>query len=311
MSCSIKGARKLNLFIAFIFLLPDLASGSIDSAVDYKTIKIAVASNFYNVTKDLCDEFSRLENIKRKVNELQPNQDGKAAHQLVAEKPPGKISCLIVQSSSGKLLSQLLNGAHYDIFLSADKKRPLHLFQEKISEEPIVYAVGQIALIASDYSQAIGETAQNMIDVFKVKPNTLQGTKIAIANPKVAPYGFAASEFLEHHFKQIPLSYKLITGHSAVQAYQFLKSNSVDYAIVPLSYVYKTDTPYWIIPQAYYTPILQALSVVTTSKENVLASKFANSVCNLFWKSILKKHGYKASPHCLNDSLDDKVLNTN
>lgn len=96
----------------------------------------------------------------------------------------------VTLSSSGKLVSQIENGAPFDIFMSADMKFPQALFDKKLtSTAPVIYAQGALAMLSAkelDYSKGINVLNDSSI------------TKIAIANPKTAPYGAAAVEAIKN-----------------------------------------------------------------------------------------------------------------
>lgn len=119
----------------------------------------------------------------------------------------------VIFGSSGKLVSQIENGAPFDIFMSADMKFPLALYEKKIAlTEPIIYAQGALAMFSAkelDYSKGINIINDNSI------------SKIAIANPKTAPYGVATMEAIKN---------AKITGIESKYVYAESISQTVTYA---------------------------------------------------------------------------------
>ena len=115
----------------------------------------------------------------------------------------------IILGSSGKLVSQIENGAPFDIFMSADMKFPQALFDKKITKTtPVIYAQGALAMLSSkelDYSKGINIVNDSSI------------SKIAIANPKTAPYGAAAVEAIKNA-KITGIENKFVFAESISQA---------------------------------------------------------------------------------------------
>ncbi|MGB0525178.1 MAG: molybdate ABC transporter substrate-binding protein, partial [Flammeovirgaceae bacterium] len=160
------------------------------------------------------------------------------------------IECELVISSSGKLSAQILADAPYDVFVSADLKYPTNLFEAgKTLTPPKVYAYGKLVL-------------WSLHDEFEPNMDALQFSsirKIAIANPRLAPYGKAALEALQHLQLYEQVQDKLVFGESIAQTNQFIASQAVDCGITAKSVVLSPklkSVGKWIaVDPASYTPI--------------------------------------------------------
>jgi molybdate transport system substrate-binding protein len=179
----------------------------------------------------------------------------------------------LITGSSGNFYSQILNGAPFDIFFSADVEYPQKLESAGLAEKGSLfeYAVGKIVLWvpnASSLDVAKGLTALRDPSVHR----------IAIANPKHAPYGRAAVAALKSEQLYDTLSNKLVLGENISQAAQFVQSGNADAGILALSLVLipamKDSGRYVAIPVSEYPPIRQAAIVVSSSKSKATAHLF-------------------------------------
>jgi len=198
------------------------------------------------------------------------------------------IKIVPIIGSSGKLTSQIINQAPFDIFLSADIFFPTKLDRLNLTKsKPIIYAYGKLALFSSkkrDFSKKI----KILLDK-KIK-------KIAISNPKIAPYGKAAIEALKKTKILNKIRYKLIYAQSVSQTF-FYTLKACDVGIVALSSFYSDKFKHfkkninWIeIDKSLYTPIAQAMVLLTDKKEVKLFFDFLQSDKA---KKIFKNFGYK------------------
>jgi molybdate transport system substrate-binding protein len=146
--------------------------------------------------------------------------------------------CIISSASSGVLFSQAVNGAPYDIVLSADQQIPQQLAATlELPSSPFCYAIGQLVLLGGSF-----DDLEN--------PNR----SLAIANPATAPYGMAAMEVIARSRFSAGAARKLVRGGNALQAYQFWATGNVDLALVPRSL---TLTQGIDIPPDWHQPIAQ------------------------------------------------------
>ncbi|MCB9059945.1 MAG: molybdate ABC transporter substrate-binding protein [Halobacteriovoraceae bacterium] len=226
------------------------------------TVHIGVASNFIKTMQSLIVEFEK-----------------KTTHQVIAS-----------YASSGKLYTQILNNAPYDIFMSADQLRPQQLIQKDmaIKDSNFSYAQGQLLLI-SIYPKL---NLQN-IDEFitnKVK-------RISMANPKFAPYGRAAKEFLENNNFYIKNKSKIILGENVSQAIHYMSSGNVDMSLVGnsqwQSLKEKKEFHKLFIPENNYNPIFQDVILLKKASQNEAALSFLNFLKSEKAKQIIKSFGYK------------------
>lgn len=135
--------------------------------------------------------------------------------------------------SSGNLARQILQGAPFDLFLSADDTYPQWLIENGVTDHtPVTYAYGLLAWVTQPDS-----TLAVWLNTTEKTPDALpaQLTRLSIANPAFAPYGIAAKEILDAYPESANLAFTL--GENAVQALQFALSGASDGGIVPLSLV--------------------------------------------------------------------------
>ncbi len=199
-----------------------------------------------------------------------------------------QIKCELIMGSSGKLTSQIMEGAPYDIFISADVKYPDELYHNNKAEgKPEVYAKGKLVL-------------WTMVDSLEPSISVLTSDSIqhiALANPKTAPYGRAALEAMKNKgiFKQI--EHKLIFGESIAQTNQFINSKSAEIGFTSKSVVLSPQMQnkgrWTSIEDDSYSPLLQ--SVVLLKKEEGISEETQLFYDFLFSKkaqNVLKQYGY-------------------
>ncbi|MGY5350965.1 molybdate ABC transporter substrate-binding protein [Wenyingzhuangia sp. IMCC45533] len=225
-----------------------------------KGINIAVAANMQFAIKDICSEFTKLTNVK----------------------------CNIIIGSSGKLTTQIEQGAPYHVFLSADIKYPQYLHQKKItSYKPFTYAYGHLILWSN----------HNDIDINLKKLNNLNIKHIAMANPKTAPYGFAADQVLNNLKLKDILESQLVYGESVSQVNQFVLSKTAQLGFTSKSvvpYIIKNKTGQWKeVPQEFYTPIKQGAIIINLHDQKLKQSlDFLEFLKSKEVSEILIKYGY-------------------
>jgi molybdate transport system substrate-binding protein len=198
----------------------------------------------------------------------------------------------LVFGSSGKFYTQLVNGAPFDLYLSADVEYTRRLIDDGIavagSEFP--YAVGRIVLWVPKESPLAVEK-----DGMKV---LLSGTvrRLAIANPQHAPYGKAAEAALRKYGLYDQVKGKLVLGENASQTAQFVQTRNVDAAILPLSLasapVLAADGRYWLIPMDAHPKLEQAGVRIKASANPEEAKRFARFLSGPEGRSILKRYGF-------------------
>lgn len=191
---------------------------------------------------------------------------------------------------SGKLTAQIKNGAPYQLFMSANMKYPEALYEDGIAvTKPVVYAQGGLAYFstkAQDYSKGI--------DV--VKSETIR--KIAVANPRTAPYGKAAIEALKNGGMYESVSKKLVYAESISQTVSYAVS-AADLGFIAKSSLYspkmaafKKGINYADVDATLYTPINQGIVILKSGEKNSEAEAFYEFVLSKKSKDILKDFGY-------------------
>ncbi len=198
------------------------------------------------------------------------------------------IKVQVLLGSSGKLTAQIKEGAPFEVFLSANMKYPEYLYKNAIATtKPIVYAKGGLALLSSrkkDFSKGIMLLKEKYIN------------KIAIANPKTAPYGKAAIEALKKVGLYKKIKRKLVYAQSVSQAVVY-SIIAADIGFVAKSSLYsKKMQKYkkginWIeINQKLYTPIKQGIVLLGNPTKE--AREFYDFILSKSAKKIFKDFGY-------------------
>ncbi len=193
--------------------------------------------------------------------------------------------------SSGNFYSQLQNGAPFDLYFSADIGYPKKLEEAGLTVPGslYLYAVGRIVLWAPKSS---------MLDVSKGltvlrKPEI---KKIAIANPKHAPYGRAAVAAMEHEGVYAEVKDRLVLGENISQAAQFIESGACDIGIIALSLALapamKSAGTYWQIPADAHPPLEQGAVILKQSTKQEAARQFLNFMKSAQGQEIMTHYGF-------------------
>ncbi|MCA0901551.1 molybdate ABC transporter substrate-binding protein [Microbulbifer agarilyticus] len=233
-------------------------------------ITIAVASNFAAPMREIAVAFER-------VSE---------GHRL-----------RLAFGSSGKLYAQVYHGAPYDAFFSADQDKVNHLIERDlaISDSRLTYALGQLVLWSTDSTLIADGPAVLAGDRFR---------KLAIANPKLAPYGVAAMETLTALELEEGTRGRRVLGENISQAFQYVASGNAKLGLIALSQVYRdgeiTRGSSWLVPQALYQPIRQDAVIL---KNAAVGSPARMAATQAFWaflrtpeaRAIIGSYGYLIS----------------
>lgn len=226
-------------------------------------LRIAVAANAQYVAKKLAEEFKRETNIDADL----------------------------IVGASGKLTTQIEQGAPFDLFLSADMKYPQELADKNLTlEKPRIYAYGQLIMWTLNKVVKLTRLADLTQPVFH---------KIAIANPSLAPYGEATMQALDKLKLANQLKDKIVYGESIAQVNQYLLSGAAEVAFTAKSIVLdpeQKDKGKWVaVDEKLYQPIAQGVVVLKASSGKTLADaqKFYTFLFSAKAKTILKAYGYK------------------
>ncbi|MFT7472527.1 MAG: molybdate transport system substrate-binding protein [Kiritimatiellia bacterium] len=192
----------------------------------------------------------------------------------------------LIRGSSGKHYAQISNGAPFDIFLSADQFRPRRLVEEGLARESdlTTYAQGQLALWSRENDLQLGREYLLNTDNYDV---------IAIANPRLAPYGQAATEVFSYLGLKPLVSERLVMGENIAQAFQFVFSGNADLGLVAYSQAMSPNLrgtgSVWLVPSELHQPIKQDMVVLSDS---TAAVEFAAFMKSDTVRDILLSSGY-------------------
>ena len=228
-----------------------------------KTITIATSANMQFAVKEIAQDFSEQYDVQ----------------------------CDFVISSSGKLTAQIMEGAPYDIFISADLKYPQAIFDAgKATQAPKVYAVG--ALVLWTMSTELPLSVDSL-----VSPAV---ARIALPNPMTAPYGAAAEMSMRNRGIYKEVFEKLVFGESISQVNQFISYQEDLVGFTSRSVVYapnlKEQGRWRDIPDDLYRPIRQGIIVIERERLNsMLVKAFYAYMFSESAKEVLIEHGYSIS----------------
>lgn len=207
----------------------------------------------------------------------------------VLEKTTGH-TLKVTLGATGKLYAQIKNGAPFDVLLAADVKTPEKLENEgqAVNGSRFTYATGKLVLWSADAQRV--DAAGNIL-----KDATLR--KVALANPKVAPYGAAAVQAIDKLGLSSALTPKLVQGESIGQAFGFAQSGNADVGFVAMSQVLEgghlKGGSMWVVPQALYAPIRQDAVILKHGSGNPAARALADLLKSPNIKDLIRSYGYE------------------
>lgn len=224
-------------------------------------VRVAVAANFTAPLEKIAAEFAR-----------------DTGHRLI-----------VSSGSSGKLYAQIRNGAPFEAFLSADEETPARLEHEglAVSGTRFTYAIGKLVLWSPKpgYVDSRGEVLKS--GDFK---------HLAVANPKLAPYGRAAQELMEKKGLWQSAQPRLVMGENITQTYQFAATGNAELGLVALSQIRKaggeSQGSFWIVPQSLYSPIRQDAALLANGKGRTAAGQFLKYLKSAKATAIIQRFGY-------------------
>jgi molybdate transport system substrate-binding protein len=246
--------KSILLATSFLFLM---LTGLTASA---NTLKIAVASNFAGTLHQLADRFGA------KTGD----------------------TVLISSGSTGKLYTQIENGAPFDIFMAADEKRPDLLLKNGLADasHASVYAQGKLIFVSN--IPTTGECRKVLSDA-RLK-------HLAIANPKTAPYGAAAQQVLQHLGDWSRVQTRLVLGENIAQTLQFVASTSANAGFVAKSMLLADSTMksacQWEIPNDLYDSINQKMVLLKQAKGKPAVIAFWKFMQSPEAAVIIRDNGY-------------------
>ncbi len=191
--------------------------------------------------------------------------------------------------SSGKFVAQIENGAPFEVFLSADENNPLKLEQSgaAVAGSRFVYALGKLVLWSAK-SGYVDDQGQIL------SKGGFQ--HLAIADPKLAPYGAAALEVLKSMGLQEKLQPLMVQGENIAQTLQFVSTGNAELGFVALSQVIENgkiaNGSGWIVPSSQYAPIKQGAVLLSLGAENPAAKALLDYLKSAPALAIIEKYGY-------------------
>jgi molybdate transport system substrate-binding protein len=232
-----------------------------------KSVHVAVAANFSHTMQSLVTEFEKTSDIKIALS----------------------------FGSSGKFYAQIKQGAPYELFFSADQSKPDALQKDGLVIETsrFTYAIGRLA-VWSAHPDFVNKTESALkLGAFN---------KLAIANPKLAPYGAATLEVLRHLALVEATQPKWVRGENIAQTYQFVSSGNADLGFIALSQllgknkVKKVEIgSYWLVPDTMHHPIKQDVVLLRSAANSQGAKAFLDFMHTDKARNIITEYGYLTS----------------
>lgn len=225
-------------------------------------VRVAVASNFLSTLKEI-----------------------KVAYEQ--QYPHEKI--MIISGSTGKLYSQIIHNAPFDVFLAADQlhTQKLEIKGRVVKGSRFVYAQGQLILWGRNLNREI------LVDSVP----QLLNRRFSMANPRTAPYGRAAEQVLQKVFSGQQRPRNIIQGENINQTFLFVATQNVALGFVALSQILNPANPYnrqhyWHIPASYYAPLKQEVGLLMRGRDKSSAINFLQYLTENDAKNIMLRYGY-------------------
>ena len=238
-----------------------LACLSLSNPILADEVQVAVAANFTAPMQDIAQAFE---------------QD--TGHRVVA-----------AFGSTGQLYAQINHGAPFEVFLAADDTTPARAESEglAVAGSRFTYATGALALWSAD---------TNLINDGEQLLRSGDFQHLAIANPKTAPYGLAATQVMQALNLTDALTPKLVEGQSIGQTYQFVASGNAQLGFVALSQVSRngeiTSGSAWQVPAAFYEPIHQDAVLLNKGANNAAAAALLEYLQGERAAAVISSYGY-------------------
>lgn len=197
---------------------------------------------------------------------------------------------ILVTGATGTFFAQIENGAPFDVLLAADRATPERLEGDgfALSGSRFTYAIGILVLWSAQPGYVDAEGAVLRRGTF---------AHLAIANPRLAPYGAAAIEALTAMGLLDAVRPKIVQGESVAQAQQFIASGNAELGFVALSQVVAPDSPptgsHWVVPAHLYGPIQQQAALLRRGANNPGARALCEYLRGSKARDIIRSYGYE------------------
>lgn len=195
--------------------------------------------------------------------------------------------------ATGQLYAQIRNGAPFTIFLAADQATPIKMEEEglAVTGSRFTYATGRLVL----WSRTPG-----FVDDQGEVLRSGQFNKLAIAAPKLAPYGQAALQTLDRMSLRERIAPRIVEGSNISQAYQFAATGNAQLAFIALSQVYENSRikagSAWVVPASMHAPIRQDAVLLPPGRGNAAAAALLTYLQSEAAKTIIRAYGYEVQP---------------
>jgi molybdate transport system substrate-binding protein len=233
-----------------------------------KSVHVAVAANFSNTMKSLVKEFEKTSDYQIALS----------------------------FGSSGKFYAQIKQGAPYELFFSADQAKPDALQKDGlvIASSRFTYAIGRLA---------VWSARSELANTIQIKLKEGAFNKLALANPKLAPYGAATLEVLQYLELIDATQSKWVRGENIAQTYQFVSTGNADLGFIALSQLLgrKSDSnkvkqgSYWLVPDIMHSPIKQDVVLLRSAEKSQGAKAFLDFMQTDKALDIIAEYGYLTS----------------
>lgn len=222
-------------------------------------VRLAIAANFHSAAERLAEQFTATTGHSTRIS----------------------------YGSTGKLYAQILHNAPFDVFLAADQERPRLIEQRGsgMSDTRFTYALGTLVLWSPD-----PDAFQDPVAFLR----TGDIHRLAIANPRTAPYGLAAQQTLEHIGLWESMEKQLVRGESIAQTFQFVATGNAVAGFVALAQVHDRHEggAFWEVPGAYHEPIAQQAILLERGRGNEAAMAWLEFLASREAQDIIGQSGY-------------------
>jgi molybdate transport system substrate-binding protein len=197
---------------------------------------------------------------------------------------------ILASGATGKFYAQIRNGAPFEVLLSADDETPARLEAEghAVARSRFTYAVGRLVLWSAK---------ANYVDATGAVLKTGDFTHLAIANPKTAPYGAAATAVIHKLGLTARLQPRLVQGENIAQAFQFASTGNAELGFVAQAQVWRdgkfTAGSGWIVPASMHAPIRQDAALLTRGAKNPAAQALLDYLRSDKAKALIRAYGYE------------------
>jgi molybdate transport system substrate-binding protein len=197
---------------------------------------------------------------------------------------------ILASGATGKFYAQIRNGAPFEVLLSADDETPARLEAEghAVAKSRFTYAGGRLVLWSA---------RANYVDAAGAVLKTGNFKHLAIANPKTAPYGAAATAVIDKLGLTAHLQPRLVQGENIAQAFQFASTGNAELGFVAQAQVWRdgkfTAGSGWIVPATMHAPIRQDAALLTRGARNPAAQALLDYLRTDKAKALIRAYGYE------------------